>query len=74
MTCSDFYTVHYENSMVSYIKASTLRILCFFVKLITLLEKRNARISEMECHLDNFFPPLLLVSSCYQDNSIRAGS
>jgi len=73
MTCSDFYTVHYENSMVSYIKASTFRILAYFVKLITLLEKRNARIFEMECHLDNFFP-LLLVSSCYQDNYSRTGS
>lgn len=50
--------------MASYIKASTSRILAFFVKLITWLEKRNARIFEMESHLDNFLP-LLLVNSCY---------
>lgn len=26
MTCSDFYTAHYENSMVRYIKAATVRM------------------------------------------------
>lgn len=41
MTCSDFYTVHYENSMVSYRKASTLRILVFCVKLMTLIDRKE---------------------------------
>lgn len=67
MTCSDFYTVHSENSMASYIKASTSRILDFLLSLIILLEKRNVRIFEVSP--GQLFSTPVLGSSCYQDSS-----
>lgn len=58
MTCSDVYSPLWKQHGKLH-KSFNFKDPCFFVKLIALLEKRNVRIFEMECHLDNFFPPIV---------------